>query len=104
MVYGSLGECFFRSEHMDRAHQATRKALEGCLRSGDLEGIVTYSGNLVEICRKRGKADEARYWLIATTNAMIQTGQAEHAIKLRREHGIEPAIGLIKVQEPGVLS
>ncbi len=79
MVYGSLGESFFRSGNLDSACEATRVALEGCQRSGDIEGLVIYCGNLAEICSARGKDDEARYWLILTTNVMIQTGQVEQA-------------------------
>lgn len=98
MVHGSLGECFFRTMQLDRAHDATRAALDGCLRSGDIEGVIIYAGNLAEICRERGETDHARRWLILTTNAMIQAGQVERAAQVRRHHGLEPAAGLIEVQ------
>jgi hypothetical protein len=44
MAQGSLGECFFRLGQLDRASEATRSALGGCLRSGDIEGIIVYTG------------------------------------------------------------
>jgi hypothetical protein len=95
MVQGSLGECFFHLGQLDRAAQVTRSALDGCLRSGDMEGVIAYTGNLAEICGKRGDHAQQRYWLILTTNAMIQTGQKEHSAEIRRLHGLEPAEGLI---------
>ena len=100
MVHGSLGECFFRSGRFDRAYETTRAALDGCQRSGDIEGIIAYCGNLAEICAVRGEADEARYWLIVTTNAMIQTGESERAAEVRRQHGLEPVEGLIVAKRP----
>jgi hypothetical protein len=100
MVHGSLGECFFRSGRFDRAYEATRTALDGCQRSGDIQGLVAYCGNLAEICSARGEEDEARHWLIVTTNAMIQTGEVERAVEVRRKHRLEPTTGLIKVKGP----
>jgi len=100
MVQGSLGECFFRTGQLDRAYGATRAALEACQRSGDVEGVIVYCGNLAEICGKRGEVDAAKYWLIVTTNAMIQTGQVERAAQVRRDHGIEPTAGLIEPKGP----
>jgi len=99
MVHGSLGECFFRTGQIDRAYEATRAALDGCRRGGDIEGVIIYSENLAEICGKRGEADEAKYWLIVCTNGMIQTGQEERGAEVRRRHGIEPIRGLIEAKE-----
>lgn len=98
MVHGSLSESFFRSGHLDPAYEATRAALDGCQRSGDTRGLIAYCGNLAEICNARGDDDEARYWLILTTNAMIQTGQVEQAAEVRRKHRLEPTTGLIEVK------
>lgn len=98
MVNGSLGECFFRKGDLDRAYEATRAALDGCQRGGDIDGLIVYCGNLAEICSVRGDADESRYWLILTTNAMIQTGKVEQAADLRQKHGLEPSTELIKVK------
>lgn len=98
MVHGSLGESFFRTGIFDRAYEATRAALDGCQRSGDIHGLVIYCGNLAEICSARGKDDEARYWLIIATNAMIQTGEVDRAAEVRRKHGLEPATGLIEAK------
>jgi hypothetical protein len=100
MVRGSLGECFFRTGQIDRAYEVTRGALDGCLRSGDIEGVIVYCGNLAEICGKRGEVDEAKYWLIVSTNGMIQNGQEERAAQVRRRHGLEPIRGLIETKEP----
>ena len=83
---------------MFRAYDATRAALDGCQRSGDIEGLIVYCGNLADICRVLGEDAEARYWLIVTTNALIQTGKVERAAKVRREHCIEPTAGLIEVK------
>jgi len=98
MVNGSLGECFFRSGQLDRAYEATRAALDGCQRGGDIDGLIVYCGNLAEICSARGEDDESRYWLILTTNAMIQTGKVEQAAEVRQKHGLEPTTGLIEVK------
>lgn len=100
MVHGSLGECLFRSGQLDLAYEVTRTALDGCQRSGDVEGIIAYCGNLAEICRKRGDGDEERYWLIISTNAMIQVGQVVQAAEVRRAHGLEPTSGLIEAKGP----
>jgi hypothetical protein len=100
MVHGSLGESFFRSGRLDRAYEATRAALDGCQLSGDIHGLVTYCGNLAEICSARGEDDEEQYWLIVTTNAMIQTGEVERASEVRRKHRLEPTTGLIEVKGP----
>ncbi len=100
MVHGSLGECFFRSGQIQRAYDATRAALDGCLRGGDIEGVIIYTDNLARICKERGNVDEARYWLIASTNAMIQTGQEERAAQVRRSHNLEPIGGLIEAKKP----
>jgi tetratricopeptide (TPR) repeat protein len=100
MVHGSLGEVFFRSGRLDRAYEATRAALDGCQRSGDIHGLITYCGNLAEICSARGEDDEARQWLIVTTNAMIQTGEVDRAAEVRRKHRLEPATGLIEGKGP----
>jgi tetratricopeptide (TPR) repeat protein len=100
MVHGSLGECFFRSGRFDRAYEASRGALDGCQRSGDIQGVITYCGNLAEICSARGEDGEARYWVIVTTNGMIQTGEVERAAELRCKYRVEPATGLIEVKGP----
>lgn len=95
MVLGSLGECHFRSGNLEDAYGATKAALNGCLHAGDVEGVITYCGNLVEICTRRGDRDEARSWLVRTTNAMIQAGNPEQAASIRRRHGLEPTEGFI---------
>jgi hypothetical protein len=95
MIQGSLGECFFRLGQLDRASEATRSALDGCLRNGDIEGVIVYTRNLAEICGERGDNAQQRYWLILTTNAMIQAGQKERSAEVRRLHGLEPTEGLI---------
>jgi hypothetical protein len=100
MVHGSMGESFFRSGRLDGAYEATRAALDGCQRSGDIHGLVTYCGNLAEICSARGEDDEARHWLIVTTNAMIQTGEVDRAAEVRRKHRLEPTTGLIEGKGP----
>jgi hypothetical protein len=100
MVHGSLGECFFRSGHLDRAYEATRAALDGCQRSGDIHGLIVYCGNLAEICSVRGEDEEARHWLIVNTNAMIQNGEVDRATEVRRKHRLEPTTGLIKAKGP----
>jgi hypothetical protein len=100
MVRGSLGECFFRTGQIDRAYDATRAAFDGCLRSGDIEGVIVYCENLAEICGKRGEVDEEKYWRILSTNSMIQNGQEERAAQVRRQHGLEPIGGLIDTKEP----
>lgn len=100
MVHGSLGECFFRTGQLDRGYGATRAALDGCLRSGDVEGAIVYCGNLAEICGKPEEVDEAKYWLIVTTNLMIQTGQVARAAQMRRDHSLEPTTGLIEAKGP----
>src|SRR5437016_5438169 len=48
MVHGSLGECFFRTGQIDRAYEATRAALDGCQRSGDIDGVIAECGNLAD--------------------------------------------------------
>jgi len=95
MVHGSLGECFFHLGQLDRASEITRVALDGCLNGGDMEGIIEYTSNLAEICGKGGDEAQQRYWLILSTNAMIQAGQKERATGVRRLHSIEPIEGLI---------
>ena len=95
MVQGSLGECLFRVGELDRAAEVTRDALDGCLRNGDIEGIITYTGNMAEICGKQ-EGGEQNFWLILSTNAMIQAGQKERAADVRRLHGLEPTEGLIQ--------
>ena len=95
MVHGSLGECFFHLGQLDRASEITRVALDGCLSGGDMEGVIVYTGNLAEICGKGGDEAQQRYWLILSTNAMIQAGQKERATGVRRLHGVEPFEGLI---------
>jgi len=95
MAQGSLGKCLFRLGQLDRASEATRSALDGCLRRGDIEGIIAYTGNLAEISGKRGDYAQQKHWLILFTNAMIQVGQKERSAEVRRLHGLEPIEGLI---------
>ena len=100
MVRGSLGECFFRTGLLDRAYDATRAALDGCMGGGDIDGVIAYCGNLSEIASHRGKVSDAKYWLIVATNAMIQAGHVDRAAQVRRAHGLEPVTGLIEVKGP----
>jgi tetratricopeptide (TPR) repeat protein len=59
ITYGYLGECYFQSAQADKAVAPTRQALELCERAGDAEGRLAYLGNLYEIHRYLGQAEEA---------------------------------------------
>ncbi len=98
MIYGALGENYFHSNQCSDAYDITRKAFEECQRIGDMEGIIAYCGNLSEICKRLGKNDEEKKWLIMTSNIMIQIGQSENAAQLRSSIGIEPTSELITVR------
>ena len=98
MIYGALGENYFHCNQFGDAYDITRKAFEECQRIGDMEGIIAYCGNLSEICKRLGKNDDAKKWLIITSNIMIQIGQSENAAQLRSSIGIEPTSELITVR------
>ncbi|MBN2359151.1 MAG: tetratricopeptide repeat protein [Deltaproteobacteria bacterium] len=54
VAYGRLGECLFHLHKFQHALVATEQALALCEEINDVEGVVTYLGNLVEIHRQRG--------------------------------------------------
>ena len=95
MIYGALGENHFLLENYDLAYDITHLALEKTQESSDIEGVVSYTGNLSEICKKLNKTNEAINWVIIATNLMIQTGKIQEAIQIRNHYNIEPAAELI---------
>ena len=95
MVYSALGENYFRLDKYDLAYDLTHLALDKCQNAGDVEGVISNSGNLSEICKRLNKNNEAINWIIISTNIMIQIGQIEEAIQLRNYNNIEPSDELI---------
>jgi len=95
MIYGALGENYFRSNKYDLAYDLTHLALEKCQKLGDVQGVISYSGNLSEVCKKQNKTNEAINWIIIATNIMIQIGEKEEAVQLRKHCNIEPTDELI---------
>lgn len=89
MVYGSIGENYFLCKEYDLAYDLTQLALKESQDSADVEGVIAYSGNLSEICKKQNKDDEAKNWIVIATNLMIRIGKAEEAEQLRHIHNIE---------------
>ena len=93
MVYGALGENYFLLKEYDLAYSLTQMALKESKDTADVEGVIAYSGNLSEICRKQEKPEEAKNWVVIATNLMIRTGHAEEAERIRALHNINPTIG-----------
>jgi len=54
VAYGRLGECLFHLGKLQHALVATEQALALCEEINDVEGVITYLGNLVEIHRQHG--------------------------------------------------
>jgi tetratricopeptide (TPR) repeat protein len=54
VAYGRLGECLFHLGKLQHALVATEQALALCEEINDVEGVITYLGNLVEIHSQRG--------------------------------------------------
>lgn len=56
---GLIGVANFHLGKLKEAIACTRQALESCQKSGDIEGIMAYSGNLVQMYRQNNQPDEA---------------------------------------------
>lgn len=100
MVYGAIAENYFRLNEYELSYDFTHLALEGCQNNSDAEGVISYTGNLSEICKKQNKMNEAINWIIISTNIMLQIGQIEEAIQIRKHCNIEPVAELITLDSP----
>lgn len=83
VLQGRIGECLMQTGDVEAACDLTEQALAGCRRTGDLDGVVAYLGNLVEIHRYRGDAVAAADHLEQLANVLAEGGRAEEAEPLR---------------------
>lgn len=83
IVLGRLGECHFRAGRLEEATQPTKQALELCRQNGDLEGVVAYLGNMLEICAGLGATDEAQKVAELLIHNHEQMGNTQRAEAVR---------------------
>lgn len=80
LTYGQLGDCYFHSGAGEKAISPFLHALELCERTGDVEGVIAYQGNLHEVQRYLGHTEEAAGWaerLVDTLKRVSRRDAAE---------------------------
>ncbi len=85
VTHGLLGECLFQTGQADKALAPTEKALQGCRRAHDAEGVTTYMGNLYEIHRYRGAAQHAAEAAEELSRELAQQEQTAEAERYKRQ-------------------
>jgi tetratricopeptide (TPR) repeat protein len=83
VTYGKLGECCFQLGEVAAALEPTTTALRLCEQQRDLEGVLAYLGNLVEIHRYLGQAGPAAAAAERYADALTAAGQAGPAATWR---------------------
>lgn len=79
ITLGLMGECYFQSGEADKAVAPTEQALQICRRTGDMEGLLTYLGNLYEIHRYRGNGRRAADAAEELAEQLAQLGRTAEA-------------------------
>jgi tetratricopeptide (TPR) repeat protein len=85
VTHGSLGECYFQTGLAEKAVAPTKLALDLCRRSGDLEGVAAYLGNLYEIHRWLSQAQQAAICADELADVHDQRRQPDEAARYRRQ-------------------
>ena len=81
-AYGHLGFVLFRLGDMKGAILNSHKALSMCRESSDLEGVVTYIGNLLELMKMSGLREEGlEKERIAALNQLGRKDEAKELAK-----------------------
>ncbi len=88
ITYGLLGECLFQAGRAEQAVAPTEEALRRCRSAGDAEGTATYLGNLYEIHRYRGAAQQAADAADELAQELARQGQFEEAERYRRQSAL----------------
>lgn len=83
IVLGRLGECHFRAGRLQEAVAPTRQALELCRQSGDLESVMAYLGNLLELSVQLGATVDAVAIADMLAQNYEQMGMPDRAEKVR---------------------
>jgi tetratricopeptide (TPR) repeat protein len=84
-TFGLLGECYFQSGEVEKAVAPTEQALQICRRTGDVEGVATYLGNLYEIHRYRGASQRAADAAEELAERLGEQGQKAEAEQYTRQ-------------------
>lgn len=84
VMQGRIGECLMQTGDIEGARDMTERALAGCSSSEELEGVIAYLGNLVEIHRYRGDHAAAADHLEQLADALAKTSRADESEPLRR--------------------
>jgi tetratricopeptide (TPR) repeat protein len=99
VTHGTLGECYFQTGLAEKAIAPTKLALELCRKTGDLEGIAAYAGNLYEIHRWLGQGQQAAGFADEMADVAERRRQPDEAARYRRQAEIvrkgEPPLRVI---------
>ena len=75
-ISGLLGLGYLQQGQYEKALKATQQAYLACQNQEDVEGIITYCGNLEEINRQLGDLTETEHWRAEQEKLLAQTPQA----------------------------
>jgi|GEM_PF-4240947 len=69
---------------------------KACQETRNINELAMAIQGLANLAKSEGKLEEERHWRIVVTNILLQVGEKENAIQVRKHFGIEPYDELIE--------
>lgn len=95
VLNGRKGQVYLSMGDPDQARPFLMQGYHGCQKTGNINALIMIIQDLAEVASLKDLREEERHWRIVMTNILLQVGNRDGAIQVRKHFGIEPVDELI---------
>lgn len=96
VLHGRKGQAYLGKGELEQARTFLMLGYHACQKIGNINELILITQDLAELAKSKGLAEEERHWRVVMTNILIQVGNPDGAIAVRKYFGIEPFDELIE--------